>query len=168
MIDTDEIGTLYTTETYNSQGHVDTPSTELPGYHVNTTFPVGAWAAFRVFPTTPSRVFGGHETHFYAFEDRAAYVAVKATVDLMSLPLEIPRVLTRAQAKLALLGAGLLGSVQPAIDAVADPAVRASMQIEWDDRLTFERTNPMLGALATGMGMTSDQLDQLFIAGATL
>lgn len=80
----------------------------------------------------------------------------------------IPQSITRAQAKLALLGAGLLDNVQPAIDAITDPTQRAAAQIEWDDRLTFERTNPTLIALATAMGMSSEQLDALFAAGAQL
>lgn len=80
----------------------------------------------------------------------------------------VPQTITRAQAKLALLGAGLLNSVQPTIDAIPDPVQRSAAQIEWDDRLTFERTNPTLVALATAMGMTGEQLDALFIAAAQL
>lgn len=87
-----------------------------------------------------------------------------AAESLQSVPVSI----TRAQAKLALLGAGLLDDVQPAIDAITDPTQRAAAQIEWDDRLTFERTNPTLIALANAMGMSSEQLDALFAAGAQL
>ena len=161
MIQIDEIGTLY-----DAPVDEETPAVALPGYHVNSTYPVAEWAAYKVTPATPRRIFGGIPTYFYTFASQAEYESLPA--DLTVTPPVVPQTLSRAQAKLALLGAGLLGAVQPAIDAVPDATMRAAMQIEWDDRLTFERSNPTLIALATGLGMTSEQLDQLFIAGATL
>ena len=80
----------------------------------------------------------------------------------------VPQSVTRAQAKLALLQAGLLGSIQPAIDAISDATQRTASQIEWDDRLTFERSNGTLVTMATALGMTDAQIDALFIAAATL
>ena len=174
MIDIDIIGTLYGSSTpsdYLDDAGMEynLPPVALPGYHVNATAAVAGWESFKVMPTTPRRVFGGHSTHFYTFADRAEYETHLATADL-SVPtaMHIPNSLTRAQAKLALLNAGLLDAVQPAIDAVPDPAMRQARQIEWDDRLTFDRGNPTLIALAAGLGMTSAQLDQLFIAGIAL
>lgn len=84
------------------------------------------------------------------------------------LPVVVPASITRAQAKLALLGAGLLDGVQAAIDAITDPVQRTAAQIEWDDRLTFDRSNPTLNALAAAMGLSTEQLDALFIAAAQL
>lgn len=63
---------------------------------------------------------------------------------------------------------GLLGQVQPAIDAIPDPKMRAMIQIEWDDSNEFDRYRPALIGLATALGMTSDQLDQLFITASEL
>lgn len=80
----------------------------------------------------------------------------------------VPSSITRAQAKLALLGAGLLDQVQPAIDAIADPTQRAATQIEWDDRLTFERSNATLIALASSLGLDDKALDDLFAKALTL
>lgn len=94
--------------------------------------------------------------------DGASFTAPVAT------PPEVPQSITRAQAKLALLNAGLLDAVQPAIDAVNDAVMRKRMQIEWDDRLTFERSNPTLIGLAGALGMTDAQLDALFVAAAAL
>jgi len=80
----------------------------------------------------------------------------------------IPRSVTRRQAKQALLLGGLLSQVQPAIDAIPDTTQRGLMQIEWDESLEFERHRPSLLAIAAGLGLSSEQLDQLFITAATL
>lgn len=76
--------------------------------------------------------------------------------------------ITRAQAKAALIINGLIGHVQPAIDAIKDPLTRALAQNDWDERLTFERDNPTLVGMAAALGMTDEQLDALFVQAATL
>jgi hypothetical protein len=80
----------------------------------------------------------------------------------------VPRVVTRRQAKAALLLAGLLDSVQPAIDAIPDVTQRALMQLEWNEAMEFERTRPSLIQLAAALGLGDAELDQLFIAAAKL
>jgi len=82
----------------------------------------------------------------------------------------VPRVVTRRQARQALVLAGIsFASVQAAIDAIEDPTQRALMQIEWDDSQEFHRDRPQLISLAKGaLGMTDEQLDQLFISAAQL
>ncbi|MES2633997.1 MAG: hypothetical protein V4669_13570 [Pseudomonadota bacterium] len=81
---------------------------------------------------------------------------------------DVPQTVTRRQAKQALLLAGLLSSVQAAIDAIPDATQRALVQIEWDDSLNFERNRPVLIALGTAMGLDSAAMDQLFITADTL
>lgn len=80
----------------------------------------------------------------------------------------VPQVVTRRQARQALLLAGRLQDVQPAIDAMADPVQRGMVQIEWDDSQEFQRTRPTLIALATAIGMTAADLDDLFTQAAQL
>lgn len=80
----------------------------------------------------------------------------------------VPQSVTRAQARAALIVSGLIGQVQPAIDAIADPLQRALVQNDWDHRLTFERNNPTLAALAAALNLTSGQLDALFTTAAGL
>lgn len=80
----------------------------------------------------------------------------------------VPAQVTRRQAKQALLLAGLLGNVQPAIDAIPDATQRALAQLEWDESLNFERHRPILIALAGALGLDSDDLDDLFRTAATL
>lgn len=81
---------------------------------------------------------------------------------------QVPASVTRRQARQALLLAGLLDSVQPAIDAIPDATQRGLAQIEWDDSQEFERNRPMLISLATAIGLTSEQIDELFITAAGL
>lgn len=80
----------------------------------------------------------------------------------------VPKSVTRRQAKQALLLAGLLGNVQPALDAIPDATQRGLMQLEWDESLEFERNRPSLLALAAGLGLDGAALDQLFITAAAL
>jgi hypothetical protein len=80
----------------------------------------------------------------------------------------VPASVTRRQAKQALALAGLLDQVQPAIDAIEDPVTRALAQIEWDDSVEFQRSRPLLIELATAIGLSVEQLDQLFITAAQL
>lgn len=81
---------------------------------------------------------------------------------------DVPQVLTRAQAIGALILAGLDEAVDAAIDAIEDPTQRKLVRNDWTNRLTFERDNPTLLALAKGLGLSSLQLDNLFIQGKAL
>ena len=56
------------------------------GYGVNATQAVTSWAAFRITPATPSRVFAGATTYFYNFASRAAFDAALAGADLNPPP----------------------------------------------------------------------------------
>ena len=157
----DVIGKLFTQPT-------DTiPAAELPGYHVNAPWPIAGWDSYRVTPSTPRRVFGGQPTVFYTFGAEADFLLALETADLTP-PTPVPHSVTRRQARHALLLAGLLSQVQPAIDAIPDPTMRAIVQIEWDDSNEFDRYRPALIGLATALGMTSAQLDQLFITASKL
>jgi hypothetical protein len=80
----------------------------------------------------------------------------------------VPQTVTRRQAKQALLLAGKLASVQPAIDAITDPTQRAMMQLEWDESQEFQRQRPALLLLASAIGLDSAGHDQLYITAAGL
>jgi hypothetical protein len=80
----------------------------------------------------------------------------------------VPQEVTRRQARQALLLAGILPNVQPAIDAIADATQRGLIQIEWDDSQTFQRHRPALLQLAAALGLSSAQLDELFIQASKL
>lgn len=75
----------------------------------------------------------------------------------------IPQSVTMRQARLALLGAGLLDTVETAI-AGAGPAAK----IEWEYAQEVQRAAGLVPAMAIALGMTEAQIDALFIAAAAL
>lgn len=81
---------------------------------------------------------------------------------------EVPFSVSRRQGRQALLLAGKLSLVQPAIDAIADATQRGMAQIYWDDSQEFERNHATLIALASQIGLTSADLDSLFITAKAL
>lgn len=72
-------------------------------------------------------------------------------------------VVSRFQARAALLGAGLLEAANAAV-AAADPIV----QIAWADAQEFRRTSPTIAALGAALGLTEAQIDDLFAAAALI
>jgi hypothetical protein len=79
---------------------------------------------------------------------------------LQSVPLSI----TMRQARLALLAGGLLTTVSEAISSGTDE----SLKIEWEYATQCKRDWESLTAMATTLGMTERELDDLFVLGATL
>lgn len=82
-------------------------------------------------------------------------------------PTPIPQSVTMRQARLALLGAGLLPLVDAAIAAMTEPD-RTAAQITWEFAATVDRGFGMVPQLAAALGMTETQIDDLFIAAAAL
>ena len=66
-------------------------------------------------------------------------------------------VVSRFQARAALHMAGLLAATETAV-AAAGPLV----QIAWADAIEFRRTSPTIAALAEAVGLTDEQIDDLF------
>lgn len=139
----------------------------IQGWHVNSPWVVSDFEDKKVQPITPRRVFAGGSTFCYSFESEQEFLSRLSTADL-SAPLQAPSSVTRRQARQALLLAGLLNKVQPAIDAIPDATQRAMVQIEWDDSQVFERNRQVLISLGAALGMTSDDLDDLFIQASKL
>lgn len=74
---------------------------------------------------------------------------------------------TMRQARLALLQSGLLAQVNAAVAAM--PGVEGdAARIEWEFSGTVERSRSMVQLLATALGLTEAQLDELFMLAATL
>ncbi len=82
-------------------------------------------------------------------------------------PPVVPQEITMRQARLVLLGAGLLSGVQTAIDGLPSPQKEAA-QIEWEYSNTLQRRNPFVLTLGPALGLNSAQIDALFIQGAAL
>lgn len=82
-------------------------------------------------------------------------------------PPAVPAAVTMRQARLALLGAGLLGAVESAINALPSPQKEAA-RIEWEYSQEVQRHNGFVSVLAPSLGLTEAQTDALFIAAAAL
>jgi hypothetical protein len=73
----------------------------------------------------------------------------------------VPTSISPAQARLALLGAGLLDQVEAAVAAGS----RAT-QIAWEMATVIERSSPTVVALSAALGLDDAQLDDLFTTAA--
>ena len=74
-----------------------------------------------------------------------------------------PLVVTMRQARLALLRAGLLASVDAAVAARSDAA-----RIEWEYAAIVDRNSPLVASLSAALAMTQAQLDSLFTEASKL
>lgn len=83
------------------------------------------------------------------------------------LVLAVPQKVTMRQARLALLGAGLLGAVDAAIAALPSPQKEAA-KIEWEYSQEVQRRNGFVDVLAPLLGLTEEQTDALFIEAVKL
>ena len=79
----------------------------------------------------------------------------------------VPFAVTMRQARLALLAAGKLTLITTAINALPEPQ-RSAALITWEYSTEVQRHNGFVSQLAPALGMTEQQIDQLFIAAKTL
>lgn len=82
-------------------------------------------------------------------------------------PTPIPASVSMRQARLALLGAGLLQTVDAAVASM--PGVEGdAARIEWEYALSVERGSPLVAGLSAALNLTTEQLDALFTTAAGL
>jgi hypothetical protein len=82
-------------------------------------------------------------------------------------PIPVPKSVTMRQARLALLGAGILSGVDTAIDALPSPQ-KEQARIEWDYSSEVFRDKQLVGMMTSALGLTDEQVDQLFIAASNI
>lgn len=100
-------------------------------------------------------------------QQRAEAAALMAQY-LPSLTLDgPPDAVTMRQARLALLQIGKLGDVATAIAALPSPQKEAA-SIEWEYSNEVQRGNAFVATLGFALGLTEQQLDDLFTLAATL
>lgn len=83
-------------------------------------------------------------------------------IDPPPAPPHVPGQVTRAQGKAALITAGLWGAVESYVDGIADATDKALALVALNDTTHWQRTSPFLNAAAQALGLTSEQLDDLF------
>ena len=79
----------------------------------------------------------------------------------------VPQEVSMRQARLALLGRGVLGQVDAAIDSLPSPDSEAA-RIEWDYSSVVARNSPLVTMMGVALGLDSSALDELFISAARL
>lgn len=104
--------------------------------------------------------YGGAGLTPMSAEEVAAHLA---EVSAVSAPSRV----TMRQARLALLAAGKLQEVDPAIDAMSEPQKTAA-RIEWDYSHEVSRDNPFVQVLSHALDMSEADLDELFTAAASM
>lgn len=141
------------------------------GTHYPSDFPKTQIAELVQVVTTPPPVIGQYQSASYEIVDGAQVWKVtdwtQGEIDSYKQSL-VPAAVTTRQAKQALLLHGYYPSVQPAIDAISDVTQRGLVQIAWENSQVFERNNPTLVMLGGALGLTSTQMDDLFIYANTL
>lgn len=79
----------------------------------------------------------------------------------------IPTTITMRQARLALLAAGKLSQVDAAIATLPSPQ-KEQAKIAWDYSSEVQRSNGVAQLLGPMLGLTEEQIDDLFLAGSKL
>lgn len=73
------------------------------------------------------------------------------------VPEQVPASVTKRQAKLALLKAGLLDDVEAHI-----AGMERGDQIEWDDSVSFSRSSPLIEKVGGALSLSKKKIDDLF------
>lgn len=79
----------------------------------------------------------------------------------------VPASITMRQARLQLHAIGKLAAVQDAINQLPEPP-KTSAQIEWDYASVVERASPFVALLTPALGLSDEEMDDLFREAAKL
>ena len=82
---------------------------------------------------------------------------------VLTLEHVVPQQVARAQGKAALIGAGMWPGVLAFVAAIADDTERALAEVALHDTQNWQRSSPFLNAAKDGLGLTDEQLDELFV-----
>lgn len=100
--------------------------------------------------------------HEWLVEDDPEVVAFLAPTP--SLP-----ALTARQFRLGLLDAGMAqAQVDAVIAQIEDEASRIRAQIEWEYASQFQRAHPLVTTLSAALGLTPEQVDEMWASAAQL
>lgn len=83
-------------------------------------------------------------------------------------PRIIPQTVSRAQGKASLLSFGLLDDVEAYIEAMPEGVDKKLALLAYNETNEWHRESPFLQQMASEIGLTQEQLDNLFIVAATI
>ena len=84
---------------------------------------------------------------------------------LADVPVPVPQEVTRFQARAALYQSGLLEAVEAEI---AKPETAMMLKLAWQDAQTFKRESQFVAGMAQALGLSAQQLDDLFTAASAI
>lgn len=114
------------------------------------------WGAYLAFQK--KQLEGGISSHESQYFGDNTYNALD--------PLQVVSV-TMRQARLALHQQGLLHLVEDAINLIPEPD-QSKIRIEWEYAISVDKTSPWLSTFSSALGLTDQQMDDLFKLAATL
>jgi len=77
--------------------------------------------------------------------------------------------ITARQLRLCLVLNGIsLDLVESAIDSIEDKTEREVARIEWEYATVFERSHPLIEQIGTSLGLTTEQIDEMWQEAITL
>lgn len=80
----------------------------------------------------------------------------------------VPQIVSPRQMRLALISGGTsLQDIEDILDTLPEPH-RSIARVTWEYSVEFQRNNPILISLAPMLGLTEQQVDDLFILASTL
>lgn len=116
------------------------------------------------------KLVNGVEVDFSPEEEAAIQAEWSANANA---PAPVPAEVTMRQGRLALLAAGLLDQVEAALNAMPEGTpeqifAKKAARIEWDKSQTIQRHKGLTVTLAGVLGLTNQQIDDLFRLAVTL
>lgn len=133
-----------------------------------TQYPVPKWFDGATDDQLISLGITRHDTIIPAYDPLIQYMAEQTDgsyliTDYTQTEIDARKVqiVTMRQARLALLSVGLLTSVDQAISAMDSPQKEAAL-IEWEYSATVDKNSPLVSGLISGLGLSSQQIDDLF------
>lgn len=133
--------------------------------HKDGTFQDGQGVKFLLIEETPNTYASQSYTRLEGADENEAAVAggLTAIPATPAPPAPVPNQVSPRQFRLAMLQVGVSPSdVTTAIDAIADPVVKAAAQVEWEYAVVFERDHALIASLAASMGLSSQDVDNIF------
>lgn len=89
-------------------------------------------------------------------------------IDTALLKPVVPQSVSRAQGKSALIRAGLWQGVVDFVNSISDPVEKAVAEVALNDTTHWQRSSLFLNSAAEALGLTNEQLNQLFIDAAKI
>lgn len=83
-------------------------------------------------------------------------------------PPSVPAFVSRAQGKAALIQAGKWADVLAFVDLIEDPTEKALAEVALHDTQIWRRDSPLLLTITGALGLTEEQVDNLFLAASDI